>query len=280
MKLRILLVLLSISSLSSAIEIHGHRGSRGTHPENSIPAFNEALMAKADVLELDLQFLDSETIVVFHDPDVPADRCQSSSGEVTLPTPIHKLTEKQLSSITCGKLPHPKFAHQKKIATEIPTLEALLKWLTKEAPTARLNIEMKMTPAKDGYVPNPAAFAKRLVGLLETYSWTEKTVVQSFDGRALTAMREIAPNIGRVSLTYEQPLFCDIALKFGAAIASPDFKDLSEKEIAKCQTQKIRVIPWTANTPQDWDKLVTLKVDGIITDYPRELRQHLHGQAQ
>jgi glycerophosphoryl diester phosphodiesterase len=35
------------------------------------------------------------------------------------------------------------------------------------------------------------------------------------------------------------------------------------------------VIPWTANTPADWDQLVAAKVDAIITDDPAALIAYL-----
>jgi len=35
------------------------------------------------------------------------------------------------------------------------------------------------------------------------------------------------------------------------------------------------VIPWTANTPADWDRLIAAEVDGIITDDPAALIAHL-----
>ena len=35
------------------IEVHGHRGSRGTHPENILPSFREAYDSGADFFELE-----------------------------------------------------------------------------------------------------------------------------------------------------------------------------------------------------------------------------------
>ncbi len=34
-------------------------------------------------------------------------------------------------------------------------------------------------------------------------------------------------------------------------------------------------MPWTADTPADWDALITAKVDAIITDDPAELIAYL-----
>lgn len=48
------------------MEIQGHRGSKGTHPENTLAAFAEAIDAGADGIEMDLRLTSDGAIVVFH----------------------------------------------------------------------------------------------------------------------------------------------------------------------------------------------------------------------
>jgi glycerophosphoryl diester phosphodiesterase len=38
---------------------------------------------------------------------------------------------------------------------------------------------------------------------------------------------------------------------------------------------KLQVLPWTANEPADWDRLIAAGVDAIITDDPAGLIAHL-----
>jgi glycerophosphoryl diester phosphodiesterase len=49
----------------------------------------------------------------------------------------------------------------------------------------------------------------------------------------------------------------------------------SKEEVQFFQNKGFRVIPWTANKPEQWEKLLDIGVDGIITDYPRALKQYL-----
>jgi glycerophosphoryl diester phosphodiesterase len=35
-----------------------------------------------------------------------------------------------------------------------------------------------------------------------------------------------------------------------------------------CHARKIKIIPWTVNTQKEMKALMTLGVDGLITDYP------------
>ena len=46
--------MLAAAVQADAIMVHGHRGSRGTAPENTIPAFQQALEAGVDYIECDM----------------------------------------------------------------------------------------------------------------------------------------------------------------------------------------------------------------------------------
>jgi len=46
--------------------IIAHRGSAGTHPENTLPAFMEAVRSGADGIELDVHLTADQQLVVIH----------------------------------------------------------------------------------------------------------------------------------------------------------------------------------------------------------------------
>ena len=56
-------------SVHAAVEVrvHGHRGARAMRPENTLPAFEYAIKAGVDVLELDMAVTKDNVIVVSHD---------------------------------------------------------------------------------------------------------------------------------------------------------------------------------------------------------------------
>lgn len=60
--------------------ILAHRGSAGTHPENTMEAFIAAEKAGADGIELDVQLAADGEIVVIH--DLTVDRTTNGSGYV------------------------------------------------------------------------------------------------------------------------------------------------------------------------------------------------------
>jgi glycerophosphoryl diester phosphodiesterase len=58
----------------------------------------------------------------------------------------------------------------------------------------------------------------------------------------------------------------------GGDVWSPHFMDVAEGLVKASHTLGLPVIPWTVNAPADMQRLIDWGVDGIITDYPDQLR--------
>ena len=58
------------------------------------------------------------------------------------------------------------------------------------------------------------------------------------------------------------------ALGFTPAIYSPEYSLANETLIKSCHELGIKIIPWTVNTKEEIERLKSLGVDGIISDYP------------
>jgi glycerophosphoryl diester phosphodiesterase len=59
------------------------------------------------------------------------------------------------------------------------------------------------------------------------------------------------------------------------AIWSPNWRDLDPQALAVARDLGLRVVPWTVNQPADIARVLDMKVDGIISDYPDRVRQAL-----
>ena len=117
----------------------------------------------------------------------------------------------------------------------------------------------------------------RLVNdLIQKYKLEDRVILQSFDIRTLKAMRKLNPKIKLSFLNFEvDDIFSSFAELLKVQIISPYHKQLPEKNTAQLQEKGMKVIPWTANTEEDWDRLIKMKVDGIITDNPQHLIRYL-----
>ncbi|NBX93733.1 MAG: hypothetical protein EBQ85_10935 [Proteobacteria bacterium] len=260
------------------LSIHGHRGSRGTHPENTIAALSEAANADITFLELDLTLSKEGIPVLSHEPVISADLCLDSNKKPLLKIiPVRSLTLKQIKSFDCGSVPNPQFPEQQSVPnSSIPTLEEVLVWLKQtQNNTVHLNIETKMIPAKQTLELPPKAFTGSVINLLKKYGMIERSVLQSFDFRTLRWAKTLAPHL-RLSALFASPSdICTTTKNLGANIASPQFSWLTSDMVKECHALGIEVHPYTLNDETDWNRALQLGVDGIITDYPRKLKQYL-----
>jgi len=264
------------------IAVHGHRGSRGTVPENTIPAFEAALMAEADVLEMDMGVTKDNVIVVSHEPNIVPERCLDAEGnKLKKAVPIRSLTLAEVKKYDCGTLVNPKFPQQLSVPGErIPTLDEVFAMVKasgyQAAPKVEFNIETKIFPAEPELSPSATDFARLVADAVIRNGMEKRVMVQSFDVRTLKEIKKIAPAIRTSQLTYEELVDIVPALKSAKAdIWSPNYKWVTRESINEAHAAGIQVAPWTINTKKEWDMAIAAGVDAIITDYPEALVEHL-----
>lgn len=257
------------------IKIHGHRGSRGTHPENTLKAFEEALLTGVDFLELDLVLSADGVPIVTHDPIISFELCLDQNLKpLTRRIPIGDLKVSEIKAFQCGSVPHPLYPDQQQGApTSLLTLDEFLKWFAiQKAPGVRINLETKMQVPQGAKKPSPKRFVDAIIKRLRKYKMTDRTVLQSFDFRTLKEVRKREPQF-KISMLFEkQASFCQQAKALRAEMISPEFSLISKKEIELCHKMGVEVHPWTLNEQAQWEQAIEWKVDGIITDYPRKLK--------
>jgi glycerophosphoryl diester phosphodiesterase len=262
---------MSMSAAASRIPVHGHRGARGVLPENTLPAFEYAIKAGVDVLEMDLAVTKDNVLVVSHDPILLTTICTGPKRGAV----IRELTLAELRQYDCGSLKNPRFPRQKPVpGTRVPTLDEVL---TMAAPSkVEFNIETKIFRDKPQYTPPPEEFARLVLDAIRKHHLESRVILQSFDFRTLHAMHKLAPEI-RLSALYEgvPKDFVKIAQEAGAQIISPHYSLVTREQVEAAHKAHLQVVPWTPNTRSDWDKQVAAGVDAIISDYPAELIAYL-----
>lgn len=267
---------------SATIAVHGHRGSRGTVPENTIPAFEAALMAGADVIELDMGVTKDGVVVVSHEPKVTPELCLGPDGEkLNEALPLQQLTLAEVKKYDCGSLVNPRFPQQLPVpGTPMPTLEEVFSYVKtsgyENAATVEFNIETKIFPSQPELAPSPAEFAKLVVAAVKKHGLEKRVIVQSFDVRTLREVKKLAPAIRTSQLTYESLVDIVAAIKGAKAdIWSPNHKWITREAVDEAHEAGIQVAPWTLNRRSEWDAAIAAGVDAIITDYPDALVEHL-----
>ena len=294
-----LVLLTAISSATEPpayrVEVHGHRGARALFPENTLPAFRHALEAGADFLELDLGVTSDGKLVVSHDRHMSPELYKDGNGNrVPPPGPlIHSLLLSQVKEYDCGSLPNPRFPRQKLIpGTRMPTLDEVFTLVADSPqPNARnigFNIETKIDPKHPEQTVGPEKFSELVVEAFRGFRngmFLDRIILQSFDPRTLVAAKKLEPRL-RLSYLVEDRGVDMLAegQRIGAAILSPEYEPEGEDRadnlvtpefVARAHAAGFRVVPWVANEPAQWQELLGMKVDGIITDDPAALLKFL-----
>ncbi|MBP7125883.1 glycerophosphodiester phosphodiesterase [Myxococcota bacterium] len=269
------------------VEVHGHRGARALRPENTLAGFDFALKAGADVLEMDLAVTRDDRLVVIHDLWVPRDLCLGPDGQ---PPPeglaIRSLTLGEVRAFDCGSRANPRFPGQQAVPGQrIPTLEEVLSLariagVFRDVPV-RLNLELKTVPGRPDLGPDPDRLAALLAEAIRSSPVRWQVTVQCFDHRVLRAFHARMPEVPLAALLdQDRPVdLVAVARDARASILSPHHQWITASDVRVLHQAGIRVIPWTANDPRDWDRLLEMAVDGIITDDPGGLFEHLRSRG-
>ncbi|MFJ8528823.1 glycerophosphodiester phosphodiesterase [Bacillus sp. NPDC094106] len=228
--------------------IFAHRGVKGTHPENTMIAFQEAELIGADGIELDVHLSKDGELVVIHDETV--DRTTNGVGLVS------EKTVKELQALDAGSHKNPSF-HEAKI----PTLREVFTWLS--TTNLQLNIELKTD------VIHYPKIEEKVIELVREYHLSNQIIFSSFNHDSVSVLAKIAPEIPRAIL-YDEPLADPIAeaKKREAAGLHPNFRLLTKEFVQSAQQQGYVFRPYTINEYKDLQTMIDYGIDVIITDWP------------
>jgi glycerophosphoryl diester phosphodiesterase len=263
------------------IIIQGHRGARGLLPENTIPSFLEAVRLGVDTLETDVVISKDNQVVISHEPWMNPLFCTRPDGVAVENNSekkynLYRMTYAEIAKFDCGIRGNKEFPQQKAIAAHKPLLSEMISKVdayTKEnnLPSIKYNIEIKSELDGDGiFHPAPQEFAKLVYDEVARYKILDRCNLQSFDVRILQEIKKLNPSI-RLALLLENhdSLETNLGyLGFIPEIYSPEFILVTEDLVGKVHDKGMQLIPWTVNEVSDMKKLISMGVDGLITDYP------------
>lgn len=187
-----------------------HRGGAGLWPENTIEAFEHAILDGADGIELDVHLTRDGVLVVHHDESLKPVIARGPDGAwLERPTPLLKdLTFAELQAFDVGRLrPGARYAarypDQRGFdGARIPRLDDVIALVQAHAPPDfRLYIELKTALLDLDQSADPAALAEAAVDLVRARRFEAQTVFVSFDWRALVRAKDLAPEIANAFTT-------------------------------------------------------------------------------
>jgi glycerophosphoryl diester phosphodiesterase len=286
------------------LDIEAHRGGRALRPENTLPAFANALSMGVDTLELDMGITKDGVVVVSHGRGLNPDLARAPDGHyIIMAIPYIELTLSQIKAYDVGQIrPGSAYAAQfpEQLAvpgTRIPTLSEVFALVRRSGDKhVRLNIETKIDPNHPHESLDPEHFVAVVLALLRREHFCNRVMIESFDWRTLLLVQKLAPKIATVYLTKQtgpdSTVYADKASAWtagydppnhggsvaravraaGGKLWSPDYRDIDARAIAEAHELGVAVIAWTVNDARDMARLIDMGVDGIISDRPDVLR--------
>lgn len=300
-------VLILMAGPAHGLDLQGHRGARGLLPENTLPAFAQALTIGVTTLELDTAVTRDGVVVVSHDATLNPDITRDARGNwlTRSDIAIHELTFAELQQYDVGRI-NPNSVYARRFpgqrpldGTRIPRLAEVFALARRAGNNhVRFNIETKISPEHAQRTLPPAEFARALITLIRTEGLEKRVTIQSFDWRTLQTVKQEAPQIATVYLTAQQPWQDNIQANaasspwtagrhvsqfdgslpqmikaLGGTAWSPYYAEVTQAAVREARKLGLKVIVWTVNEPRDIEQMIALGVDGIISDYPDRLRR-------
>jgi glycerophosphoryl diester phosphodiesterase len=245
----------------------GHRGCRQLAPENTLPSFQLALEAGADLVELDYRQSSDGRLVVIHDQEL--DRTTDAKrrwGARHIQVASRPASE--IQSLDAGAWFHRQFA-----GTRVPLLE--------EALDAIQPFAIPLIERKSGDV-------EVCLRLLRQKHLVNKVVVQSFDWAFLREFHCLEPAqvLGALGPPTILPdgrkpkgpfrrlgaRWFEGLDKTGAKVVVWN-RRLSRQSVHLAHRHGLKVWVYTVNDTKLANRLLAMGVDGIITDNPAFLRR-------
>ena len=225
-----------------------HRGASGNFPENTRVAFEKAIAAGVDMIELDCQLTRDGHVIVFHDEKLR--RTAGANGA------LRERTLGELKRLDIGKWRGKAFKGER-----ILTLEEAL-----EVIAGRVDVCVELKSFGAGA---PGLEIKALF-ILSHYDYLERTVLSSFDYHCLARLRELAPEAA-LGVIYgagmaEDPIVA--ADRLGARSIHVQ-KDLATRYwLSRAWDEGLDVYVWTVNEFRELEAFAGMGVQGLISDYP------------
>ncbi|MDX8344841.1 glycerophosphodiester phosphodiesterase [Rossellomorea sp. YZS02] len=234
--------------------IFAHRGSAGTHPENTMEAFYEAERVKADGIELDVQLTKDGEMVVIHDETV--NRTTNGKGFV-----------KDYSLKEIQKL-QANFTFKSKLfkKNRVPSLKEVFQWL--KGNELLCNIELKNS------IIDYQGLEEKVIALIREFGFEERIIISSFNHYSIVACYRLEPAV-EIAPLYSSGLFMPwiYAQSLRAKGIHPNLKAVRDDIIIEAMNNGICVRPYTVNKVEQMERLLNLGCTAFVTDYPEKARK-------
>lgn len=232
---------------------YAHRGASAYYPENTMLSFEKAIEMGCTGIETDVQLTKDGILVLIHDEMV--NRTTNGEGNV------QDYTYYELNKLDAGSWMGEEFK-----GIKIPTVEELI-YLVKDK-NIILNFEIK------NEIVIYEDIEQKLIDLIYKHKINDKVILSSFNHYSLVKCNKISKLIN-TGILYMEGLYkpYDYAKTVGANAIHPYFNTVNEEVISGAKKNRTQINVFTVDDEEYMKAYLSMKVDGIITNYPDKLHK-------
>jgi len=213
----------------------GHRGAAGHAPENTLASIQKAVELACDLVEVDVRRTKDGHLVLLHDERV--DRTTNGKGTVA------EMTLKVLQTLDAGG------GHR------IPTLQEAL-----HMANGRVGLILELKASGIG---------EQTCAIVRQSGFIGPVLYASFVHADLLQVRRAMQQAATMALFKKLPRNpVQAALDAKATQVGLRHDTATKLLVEACHNADLRVFVYTVNKPSDIQKVRTLGVDGIVSDFP------------
>ncbi len=236
------------------MKIFAHRGSSGTHPENTLAAFRAAAALPIDGVEIDVHLTKDGEVVVIHDEKI--NRTTNGKGYVK------DMTLEELQQYDAGSWFSEEWGGER-----VPTLDEVLDIY--EGTSHRLNIEIKSDIFPyDGLV-------EKVLTIANNRGMADRLLLSSFNHEDV---RHICRETEVKSAVLASQIYVDIydyARVIGTKQVHVSLPGAFRKMTTDALIKGAIVYVYTVNKLEYAEQLKQIGIHGIFTDYPERMLEAL-----
>lgn len=235
----------------------GHACAAGEAPANTLAGVRACLDAGAEAMEIDVQLSADGVPVLMHDETV--DRTTNLSG------PVRSLSLTALQAADAGD------------GEPVPALAQVL-----ELVAGRLTVmcELKATP---GEPDHDQRCVDAVLAVIEQHDARTWTAIHSFNLEMVARARRTEPRVSAAIISPNvegeaMERLLGALLKWNGQAVSVQHNCINRDLVLRAKKRQVTIWAWTADRPEDWERVTAAGVDGIITNVPHALKGWLAGR--
>lgn len=213
----------------------GHRGASGYAPENTLASIEKAIALQCAFTEVDIQRTSDDELVLLHDERV--DRTTNGRGRVS------DLTLADIQKLDAGG------------GQMVPTLEEALK-----AAKGRIGLILEL---------KTKGLAHDVCTIVRAGGLDRSVIYASFLHEELQDVRRIDPHADTLALfKWFSKVPVAQAIRLQATHVGLRFNTATKRRVKALHNAGLTVFVYTVNKPAEVNKMKTLGVDGVISNFP------------